>query len=313
MKKFLLAAICFLLIGNVTFAKSVQVVGTGITERAAIHNAMRQAIEQVLGARIDAKTFVRNHAVIEDEIFTNSEGYVSSFEVISKSRDGDLFAVEILAEVNDELVETHLLSRLQKKALIQTNADSPRIAVKAYDAAGQRYSEVEAEILSALQRQGFESAVESQADLLVLAEVKLTNGGVTLSSKLLSKTGKILYAGTQTGNVGMFTANAGATTLKLASRRAGQAVSFAALKSAANVGQHITLQITQQTFQQLGGNVISISKIKNLDGVNDIFVRRMNQSAELDIIFDGTAQDLAVLLERAGFKIISFEAGFVRI
>jgi len=39
----------------------------------------------------------------------------------------------------------------------------------------------------------------------------------------------------------------------------------------------------------------------------------MNQSAELDIIFDGTAQDLAVLLERAGFKIISFEAGFVRI
>ena len=313
MKKIFMIVIALLLISASCFAKSVQVIGKGATERAAIHNAMRQAIEEVLGAKIDAKTLVKNHTVIEDEITTNSDGYISSYEVISKSVENDFYTVEILANVDSELVETHLLSRLQKKALITTNADNPRIAVKAYDKAGQRYTEVESEILSALKRQGFELAEETNADLLVLAEVKLSNGGITLASRLLSKTGKILYAGTQTGNVGMFTANAGAMTLKLAARRAGQAISVAALSSAANVEQHITLHVTAATFKSLGGTVTSTNQIKNLDGVNDVFVRQMTDALDLDVNFDGTAQDLAILLERAGFKVIEVTADYIKI
>lgn len=344
LRKILSAIAILFLMSSICAAKSVQVSGQGATERAAIHNAMRMAIEEVLGATIDAKTLVRNSQVIEDEISTNSDGYVSGYSIISKKVVEGFYHVEILAEVNDAMVETHLMTLLQKKTLINTNADNPRIAVMAYDAAGQEYAEVENEILAALKRQGFSRivdinqvnrAVKSRlvnaendsalrkslandfhVDYIVLSEVKLTGqNNITLASRLVSvNTGKIIYAGTSTGNVGMFTANPGAMTLKLAARRAGQAISVAALSSAANVEQHITLLVTPATFKKIGGTLTAANtSLKKIDGVNDSFVRRMSETLELDVNFDGTAADLAVELERAGFKVVEVSSDYVKI
>ena len=329
------------------FAKSVQVTGEGATEHAAIHNAMRMAIEQELGAHIDAKTLVKNHQVIEDEIFANSAGFISGYEIISQYVKGGIYFVEIKAEVNSAEVETHLMSKLQKKILINTNTNSPRIAVLAYDSTGQEYLDVENEIFSALQNQGFSHTVDLaqvksvvknrlanaandpalhktlandfHIDYLVLSEVKYFNDNtkknLTLSSRLISvNTGKIIYAGNSDGQVGMFTASAGATTLKLAARRAGLDISKAALNSAAQVEQHITLLITQSTFQKIGGNLSAVNNFaKKISGVNNCFVRTLQGSIEVDINFDGRTTDLATEIERAGFKIIEMKADFIKI
>ena len=262
--------------------------------------------------------------------------------------EDEIYFVEIKAEVNSGEVKTHLMSKLQKKVLINTNLNNPRVAVFAYDSAGNEYSEVENEIFSALKSQGFSYTIDLaqvqravnnriifadndpalrktlandfHIDYLVLAEVKYftenARNSLALSSRLINvNTGKIVYAGNSDGNVGMFTANVGATTLKLAARRAGFEISRAALNAAAQVEQNITLLITQSTFNRIGGNLSAINNFaKKIDGVNDAFVRNMRgNSVQVDINFDGTATDLAAEIERAGFKIIEVTSDYIKI
>ena len=344
MKKFLAIFIFTLMIFSTCFAKSVQVTGHGSTKSGAIHNAMRTAIEQELGAFIDSKTLVKNQQVISDEIKANSDGFISGYEIISEGVENGIYFVTIRAEVNSSAVKTHLMSRLQKKSSIDINADSPRISVLAYDSAGNEYAEVENEILSALQRQGFTRTVDLNQikrsvksrivsaendpelrktlannfhiDYLVLCEVKISGKyGANLSSRLISvNSGKIIYAGNAAGSAGMFTANAQGESIKMAARRAGYEISQAALNTAAGIEQHIILLITEPTFRKIGGTLSAVNECaKNIDGVNDAFVRHMGDSLELDVDYDGTAADFAVELERAGFKILELTSDFIKI
>lgn len=343
MKKFFASLIFLLMIFSTCSAKTVQVTGQGATEKMAIHNAMRSAIEQELGAFIDSKTIVKNQQVISDEIHANSDGFISSYKIISSRVENGIFFVTIDADVNSSAVQSRLMTRLQKKSLINLNADNPRVAVLAYDSTGKEFSEVENEILSALQNQGFSRIVDLNQvnlavkrqiisaendpqlretlandfhiDYLVLSEVKISNLNVSLANRLISvNTGKIIYAGNSSGSAGMFTANAQAESIKIAARRAGWEISNAALNSAAKVEQHIILLITQSTFQKIGGTLSAATNYtKNIDGVNDVFVRRMTGNIEVDINFDGTAADLAQELERKGMKILELTSDYVKI
>lgn len=344
MKKFFSIFIFMLMIFSVCYAKSVQVTGQGTNESRAIHNAMRMAIEQELGAFVDSKTIVKNQQVISDAINTDSEGYISGYEIISKRVENGIFFVTIKANVNSSAVATKLMSSLQKKSVVDINADSPRVAALAYDSAGKEYPEVENEILSALQRQGFTRIVDLNqvnrsvkrqiisaendptlrkmlsnnfhVDYLVLSEVKISDEkNISLSSRLISvNTGKIIYAGNAAGSAGMFTANAQSESIKIAARRAGYEISNAALNSAAKIEQHIILLITQKTFQKIGGTLSSVvDYAENIEGVNDAFVRHMSDTLELDVDYDGTAADFALELERAGFKILEVTSDFIKI
>lgn len=340
LKNFFVSLIAVNLFFSTTYAGIVQVTGQGVTERMAIHNAMRLAIEQELGANIGGKTLIKNNSVVLDELSTNSDGFISTYEIISSRVENGIYIVDLKVEVDSKILRQTLS---QKKFLINTNADNPRIAVLAYDASGKIYSEVENEIFSALHRQGFTRTIDLnqiknvtqqrilstendpallkmlknnfQVDYLVLTEVKIYEKNYLLASRLISvNTGKIIFADNSTGNVGMFTASAGAVTLKLAARRAGFAISNAALKSAAKVEQHITLLVTNATFQKIGGNLTAINNfVRNIDGVNDIFVRNMQGAVEVDINFDGTAADFAAQLEFKNIKILQVTSDFVKI
>jgi len=326
MKKFLAAFLMMILLSGATcLAENIYAVGRGNTERSAIHNAMRTAIEQKFGAAINSKTRTENHMLLADEISIDSAGLVSSYKIISSRVVNGIYVVEISAEIDDKKFSSRL-TELEKKSLVDVNADNPRVAVVAFDSSGRRYSEIENEIISALKRQGFNRTIALEqtkkiipdskfldnADCLVVAEVKNLSGEVSISSRLIQlNTGEIIYAGTATGG-GSFISDGDA--LKLAGRRAGNEISFAALKSVAKVERHLTLLITKNTFEQLGGTLTAVSeRIKNISGVNDIFARKLNTSLELDIDFDGTAADFARELEFQGIKLLEVAAGFVKI
>lgn len=326
-------------------AEAVQVEGRGSTEHSAIHNAMRAAIEQELGAHVDSKTLVQNHQVISDEIALSSDGFISGYKIISKRVENGIHVVTIDATVNSEEINTRLMSKLQKKILVNTNADSPRVAVIAYDNFGNEYPEIENEILAALERQGFtrtfdldrlDAAVKQRIanenspalvkmlandfhiDYLVLSRLNVNKNNAraaNLSSRLISvNTGEIIYSGNSNSNVGMFTANAENVAIKQVATRAGYEISQAALNSAAQIEKHITLLITPNTLEKMGGTVTAASnRVKNFSGVNDVYVRQMNSGLELDLDFDGTASDLVIELERAGFKILEMKSDFVKI
>lgn len=319
-------------------AETVHAVGRGINERIAVHDALRSAIEQKFGASVHSKTRVQNSALILDQNSVDSAGLVSSWEILSRRVENGIVVVEIRAELDDKI--SARLSELEKKALVDFNAESPRVAVAAVDSSGRHYPEVENEIISALKRQGFTRTIDLaqvnrsvhqrilsaasdielrralindfHADCLVVAEVKNFSGEVSISSRLIQlNTGEIIFAGTSSGS-GDFLSNS--DLLKVAGCRAAYEISTAALNSAAQVERHLTLLITPQTFSRLGGTLTAVrERLKNISGVNDAFARKLDSSLELDVDFDGTAADFAQLLESCAIKILELSSSYIKI
>ena len=312
MKKFFAALSLFALMNFSTCAAaSVQAVGRGVNERMAIHDALRTAIEQNFGAVVHSKTLADNYALVLDKNSVDSAGIVSSWEILSRRVENGIFVVTIRAEL-DEKISSRLTER-DKKALVDFNAENPRVAVVAVDSNGRRCPEVENEIISALKWQGFTRTVDANhADFLVAAEVKNFSGEVTIASRLIAhNTGEIIFAGTSSGGRDFLSEG---DLLKFTGRRIANELSNAALKSAAQIERHVTLIITPQTFEQLGGTLTAVrSRVKNISGVNDAFVRRLNAGLELDVDFDGTAADFAQLLETCAIKILELGAGYIKI
>ena len=339
MKKFFAALTLFALInfGNCS-AETVHVTGRGNTERMAIHNALRFAVEQKFGAVVNSKTFVKDKMLASDENSVDSAGFVTRYKIVSSRVVNGIYVVELDAELDDKI--SSRLTELEKKSLVDVNADNPRIAVVAFDSNGRRFSAVENEIVSALKRQGFTRTVDLEqvtrvvrqriisasedeelcktlandfhADCLVVADVKVSGNTVDISSRMIAlNTGEIIFAGSSSGGGEFLSAS---DALKLASRRAAGELSTCAFKSAANIERHVTLLITKNTFEQLGGTLTAVrERIKNISGVNDAFARKLSTSLELDIDFDGTAADFAQLLEIFGLKILELGASFVKI
>ena len=338
-KKFFAALTLLTLINFGTCAAEiVHVTGRGATERNAIHNALRLAVEQKFGAVVNSKTRVANSMLVADENSVDSAGFVTRYKIVSSRLVNGIHIVEIDAELDDKKLSA--LTAVEKKALVDTNADNPRIAVAAFDSGGRHCTAVENEIVAALKRQGFTRTVDLErinhavaqriisadgddelcktlandfhADCLVVADVKISGDNVNISSRLIElNTGEIIFAGTATGGGEFLTAD---DALKLAGRRVAGELSTAALKSAATIERHVTLLVTKNTFEQLGGTLTAVrERIKNISGVNDAFARKLSASLELDVDFDGTAADLAQLLELVGLKILELSASFVKI
>ena len=228
MKKFLTALTLLAILNFGTCsAESVHAVGRGNTERSAIHNAMRMAIEQKFGASVNSKTRTENYMLLSDKISVDSAGLISSYKILSSRVENGIYVVEISAELDADKISSRL-SELEKKSLVDINADNPRVAVIAFDSNGRRYAEIENEIISALKRQGFTRTVDLaqinrvvqqriysaagdvafcktlandfHVDCLVVSEVKiLPREEVSVSSRFIElNTGEIIFAGSAT-------------------------------------------------------------------------------------------------------------------
>jgi len=78
----------------------VIVTGIGADADAARLNAIRNAVEQVIGVYVSADTLVKNQAILKDEILGYSGGYVGDTRIVSEEHDRDgLIAVTIEADV----------------------------------------------------------------------------------------------------------------------------------------------------------------------------------------------------------------------
>ncbi|MDR2400266.1 MAG: hypothetical protein LBD73_01270 [Deferribacteraceae bacterium] len=83
---------------------SVIVTGIGNTPDEAKRNAFINAIEQKLGVMVAADILVENGDMIKDKIYTNTQGYIDNYTVISSGKDGSLFIVTIKASVSRQSI-----------------------------------------------------------------------------------------------------------------------------------------------------------------------------------------------------------------
>ncbi len=88
--------------------KTVTVTGTGISERAARHDALRNALEQGAGVEISARSEVRDFALIRDTIYARADGIVTDFEILEQGdATGGVKFCRLRATVSRKAVASH--------------------------------------------------------------------------------------------------------------------------------------------------------------------------------------------------------------
>lgn len=90
----------------------------------AIWDAQRRAVEKGVGVLLSSETMVSNAQLLSDNIYTQADGFVDSYKIISENKDEFLYYVTIKADVR----KTDLAGKLALLGLIKKVGD-PRIMV----------------------------------------------------------------------------------------------------------------------------------------------------------------------------------------
>jgi len=74
----------------------------------AIEDALRRAVEQVVGTMVTSETKTKDFQLLEDNIYTHSKGYVESYKIVSEKVEDNVYIVDIQAEVSSGKIEGKL-------------------------------------------------------------------------------------------------------------------------------------------------------------------------------------------------------------
>lgn len=153
MKKFLCIFLMVFIFPNIVNAQVVTVSGHGIDKDSAFKDAVRTAVEQVVGVYINSNTIVSNAQVELDKIYTASEGYVNSFSIINEGYRNNEYQMLIKVDV-DTKPDSELMNRLNMIFLL----NNPKIVVQV---TGTKYAGIcEAAVTSKLKNMGLQVLAE---------------------------------------------------------------------------------------------------------------------------------------------------------
>lgn len=135
--------------------------GEGKARDAAIEDALRKAVEQAVGTFIQSETVVQNYTVVSDNILARSTGYVKKYDIMSESKDGNIYKVTVRAEISseklkDDLAAIGLLMIRKHKPRVMVVIPEQHLTRKIPDPAG------ETEIIKKLLGKGFKVVDQSQ-------------------------------------------------------------------------------------------------------------------------------------------------------
>ena len=123
-KKLALTALAFGWTTLTASAQSVTVEGVGVDRDAAMRDAKRLAVEQVVGTFVDSSTLTSNAMVVLDEVYTHAQGYVKDIRIIDEGASNGSYRMRATIEV-DESPNGALMNRLN----MIMSLNDPRISV----------------------------------------------------------------------------------------------------------------------------------------------------------------------------------------
>ena len=100
MSKAIISTLIFIFWASLVGAQEIETVtvtGIGSTKSEAIIDAQRQALTQVVGKYVVPRDIFKNRRELSENVYSYSNGFVSSFKIESESNDNGLF--ELIAEV----------------------------------------------------------------------------------------------------------------------------------------------------------------------------------------------------------------------
>lgn len=186
MKKFfILLFMVMIFFSGSALAKNVTVTGSGVTASDAENDALRMAVENTLGVLVDSNTLVEKNMVIQDNIYTQSRGFVTDYKVISRQQTANGWQVTINATVDDN-PNSKLMNELTRLGIINNQLRNPKIAVyvpeshiqyRVPDPAG------ETAIVKALIDAGFSQVTEVGSRMTVSKPLKMSANELTNAAR----------------------------------------------------------------------------------------------------------------------------------
>jgi tetratricopeptide (TPR) repeat protein len=120
--------VCLLFLPCRSDARTVEAEGIGYSREGARQAALRSAVEQCIGVSLAAKTVIENQTTISDKILSQVSGYVTSYSVLSESREYGLVKIRVSADVSmkkldDDLAAQKLIYAMQNKPRVMVLLD----------------------------------------------------------------------------------------------------------------------------------------------------------------------------------------------
>lgn len=100
--------------------EKVVATGYGVNADKAKENAVRNAVEQVIGTYVTSDTIVKNSQLVKDEVLSFSGGYVKETRVISQKQDNDGLSV---VQIEATVVSTKLKRKLESLNIATKQVD----------------------------------------------------------------------------------------------------------------------------------------------------------------------------------------------
>lgn len=96
-----------------------------IARDSAINDALRKAVEQAVGTMVSSETMVQNFQTLSDRIYTQTQGYIQNYRVLSETPGPNIHTVTIQATV----AMGDLQKDLQALGILLGQVGKPRIMV----------------------------------------------------------------------------------------------------------------------------------------------------------------------------------------
>jgi hypothetical protein len=94
----------------------------------AINDALRNAVEQGVGTYVSSETTVEQWTLVEDRIYSESRGYIKSYEILQEGMKEGVYQVRVSAIVKME----QLAEDLESIGLLIRKKQNPRVMVVVY-------------------------------------------------------------------------------------------------------------------------------------------------------------------------------------
>ncbi len=142
---------------------------------AAMHNAFRLAVEQVVGVAVESKTVVRDSELLNDRIYAKSRGFIKTYRILDEKVESDAYRIKLFVSVSRYKLE----QGLDDAGLLIRKMGKPRIAVVVLESNGDSHSRpgglIENHLVSTLGKRGY-SLVDRQVMLAVDKEAARSGG-----------------------------------------------------------------------------------------------------------------------------------------
>ena len=144
-----------------------------LAREAALQNAFRRAVEQVVGVAVESRTVVKDSELLNDKIFSKSRGFIKTYKIIGEKAESDAYRVTVQAAVS----RYRLDKELDNVGLLIRKLGKPRVAIVVMEHNGDAPPApggiVETELTGNFSKKGY-AMVDRQA--MVAVEREATKG-----------------------------------------------------------------------------------------------------------------------------------------